>query len=203
MASDVDLCNRALTLLGASARITTIGENSANGQLCQLLYDPTRLSVLAAHPWNFAKRRAVLTRLSATPPFKWSYYYEMPVGYVRVIGVYADGDCYVQMTEYAEEAYEESGTQTKRVIATSAEAVYLEYVADTQASRDVNQMPVLFRDALVTKLAADMAVEKTEHLNKADLLNAKFERIIAQARSQDTMNDPPEMIPWGPAIDAR
>lgn len=203
MASDVDIVNRALVLLGSSSRITTIGENSTNGLLAELMYEPTRLSVLAAHPWNFAKRRAVLTRLVATPAFKWSYFYEAPVGYVRVIGIYDEAGCSSQLADYAEEAYEESGTQTKRVFATSAEAVYLEYVADTQAARDVNQMPVFFRDAFATKLAADMAVEKTEHLNKAELLNAKFERIIAQARSQDTMNDPPEMIPWGPAIDAR
>lgn len=203
MASDVEICNRALTLIGSSATIETMTENSENGLLCLRMYEPTRLSVLAAHPWNHAKRRAVLTRLVATPGFKWAYYYELPASFIRISKIYQDSAACSQLTMYEEEAYEETGQQTKRVIATSAEAVYLEYVADTAASRDLNQMPVIFRDAIVYKLAADIAVEKTEHLNKAALLNDQFRACIAQARAIDTMNDPQELIPWGPAIDAR
>lgn len=203
MSSVETICNRALAAVGSSTRIELIGENSTNGLLCNLLYEPSRLSVLASHMWNFAKRRAILTRLTATPPFEWSYYYELPSGYVRLIDVFDDAACTNRLQYYEQESYEEQGAQTKLVLATSAEAVYAKYVANTQASRDPNQMSILFRDAVVYRLAANIALEKTEHASKLQLMEDKFNRVIAQARTVDTMDDPQEMIPWGPVLSAR
>lgn len=203
MPSAEDLCNRALISIGSDSTINVIGENTVDGLLCQRLYEPARQTVLAAHIWNHAKKRARLSRLVATPPFKWAYYYALPSDYVRLAKIYDDADASCELKEYEEEAYEESGTQAKLVIATDAEQVYVEYIADTVMAKDVNRMPIHFRDSVVDELAKQLALVKTEHLSKYELMDRSAGRKIMQARATDTMNDAPLQIPWGPGIDSR
>ena len=56
MASEVDICNRALSKLGA-ARITSLTEDSVNARACNAMYESVRDAELRAHPWNFAMKR--------------------------------------------------------------------------------------------------------------------------------------------------
>lgn len=59
MASDVEICNRALQLLGAG-RITSLAEDSPAAKEMARAYDPVRLRELRAHPWNFSIKREQL-----------------------------------------------------------------------------------------------------------------------------------------------
>ncbi|MEQ8652382.1 MAG: hypothetical protein RIC87_07960 [Kiloniellales bacterium] len=77
MASDVDICNQALDMVGAET-IAALGEASAGGRACQGLYPQARDALLALHPWRFAMTRQVLARLEESPPSDWSLIYALP-----------------------------------------------------------------------------------------------------------------------------
>lgn len=77
MPSETDLLNGALGLVGAS-RITEIGDGSTNANHCQAFYGPLRDSLMRAHHWNFAIKRAELAQDEAAPAFEFSYQYTLP-----------------------------------------------------------------------------------------------------------------------------
>lgn len=65
MASEVDICNQALRLLGAE-RISALTDNSKSGKLCFDMYEQARDELLYDHRWNFATIRMDLGGADAT-----------------------------------------------------------------------------------------------------------------------------------------
>lgn len=78
MATDVQVCNLALTKVGA-ARISSLDDGgSKESRDCNAIYDLLRDEVLAAFPWTFAAARASLARFSDEPGFGYAYAYQLP-----------------------------------------------------------------------------------------------------------------------------
>jgi hypothetical protein len=88
MASDVDICNLALSLLGDSAQVTSIsgGDTSAQAVWCQKFYPVARDTLLARHPWRFAIAKEQLTA-TATAYDAWAYAYVAPTDIIRPLNV--------------------------------------------------------------------------------------------------------------------
>ena len=77
--TEVDLCNRALLLLGASTITSITGADiSSRAVACSIIYPPLRDALLAMHPWRFATGKVQLARLSAAPVNEWKYAYQLP-----------------------------------------------------------------------------------------------------------------------------
>lgn len=74
MATQTEICNRALIRIGADT-IVDITENSKEGRLCNILYDQIRKDLLRSHPWNFAIRRIILAPDANTAPNTDFFYY--------------------------------------------------------------------------------------------------------------------------------
>lgn len=88
MASEVDICNLALGLLGDSATVSSINppEGSAQAQHCARFYTIARNTLLEMATWSFATRRAPLAQLDNSST-EWQFAYAMPAGVVNVIAV--------------------------------------------------------------------------------------------------------------------
>lgn len=91
MASEVDICNLALSHLGDSATVATINppEGSAQAEHCARFYPIARDALLEMHQWGFATRRHALSLLSANESSTWRYCYAMPTQVVNLIAVLA------------------------------------------------------------------------------------------------------------------
>ena len=78
MTSAIDVCNKALSEIGARATITSFLEASPAAVQCRLQYDSLRQQLLRAAPWGFARKTATLTTLGLqtdTPPTApWPFY---------------------------------------------------------------------------------------------------------------------------------
>lgn len=106
MASEVDLCNLALSYLGDTANVSSIEppDGSAQAVYCSRFYPVARDALLELHDWNFASRRIALSLLggpvgtsSETPAScaQWAYVYGTPNGMVcarKVIAADAPDD---------------------------------------------------------------------------------------------------------------
>lgn len=88
MASEVDICNLALAMLGDEATVASIKppEGSAQAQHCARFYPIARNSLLELHAWGFATVRTALSPLD-TAPSTWAYAYATPSDAINLLAV--------------------------------------------------------------------------------------------------------------------
>lgn len=88
MASEVDICNLALSHLGDTATVGSLDppEGSIQAEHCARFYPIARDSLLELHPWGFATRRIQLAQLGTGWP-EWDYSYAQPADALNIIAV--------------------------------------------------------------------------------------------------------------------
>lgn len=84
MAGKVDICNMALSHLGANAAVQAIDppDGSAEAGYCAQFYDVARKEALEADGWLFARTRKALVA-TANPSSVWLYAYQKPSDCVK------------------------------------------------------------------------------------------------------------------------
>lgn len=87
MASDIDVCNLALSHLGNEANIASFSEASVEAENCKRYYPIVRGIVQEAHDWNWNTRRAALALLGTTPPAEWNLVYAVPSDSIAVLSI--------------------------------------------------------------------------------------------------------------------
>ena len=189
MASEIGICNSALTKIGA-ARIVALDEGSRNANACAELYPKLRDDLLRSHIWNFATVRLKLGRLASTPAFGFAYEYQLPVDWLRTISVH-NNDSGSGFVEYRVEG---------RRLRCSAEDVYLRYI---RIVTDANEMPADFREALAAMLARDLAIPIAQSNALREVMGEAFRDELARAKSADALEDWPEALPEGSWVTVR
>ena len=128
MASTVDICNFALSLLGQKL-ITTLNDQTAEALACRVQWKPLRNSILRQHKWNCVSKRARLNRILETPAFGYKYYYQLPSDCVYAIklddGAFfeVEGRRLLTDSESANLIYNEANDGTSVYDATLSEAL--------------------------------------------------------------------------------
>lgn len=87
MASEVEICNMALGLVGVSQTITSLDESSNEARQCKRFFAPDRDVVLRDFPWPFAKRYESLGLIAENPNDEWGYSYRYPSDCLRAIAI--------------------------------------------------------------------------------------------------------------------
>jgi len=195
MVSTTDVVNVALRRVGASRIVSlTEAEDSASFTVANDLFDEVLDDLLRQHAWNFATKREKLAQLAAEPTFEFDHAYAMPAGWIRTISVHPNSAGAGTMF------YREEQVDDKRVILTSADEVYLRYIARVT---DANLWPPDFRNAMSMLLARDFAIP----LGNSNTLHQNFDSLsrsaIARARSSDSMGSSPERRPRGSWVNRR
>ena len=80
MASQVDLCNIALSHLGNARRVAAIDppDGTAEADFCATFYPIARDELLESADWSFARKREALALLSTNDSSTWAYAYQKP-----------------------------------------------------------------------------------------------------------------------------
>lgn len=88
MATEVDICNLALSHLGDSANLQAINppDGSAQADHCARWYPIARDSLLEMHDWSWATKRIALAQV-ANPSAAWLYCYAQPNDLLSPIAV--------------------------------------------------------------------------------------------------------------------
>ena len=153
MASQVDICNLALSRLGDEATVSSIDppEGSVQASHAAKFYPIARDTLLESHTWGFATRRTTLATLSITNPSTWKYAYATPsdaVNYIAILDPLAFKDTDVQPFVL------ESLITGDQVIYTDQVDAVLRYTA---LVTDTTKFSPLFVDSLSWLLASYMA----------------------------------------------
>lgn len=175
-ASDIEIVNRALTLLGVDP-INSLSDTSKAASTANRIYNDTRSAVFRAHPWNCLVKRAALPLDAATPLYGFAFQFVLPADYLRLLGIENTTGRY---------------SIENRKILYDSNTLNISYVA---LITDVPSYDTLLVDTLAARLAADLAhpllqtqqaMESMWQLYELKLREAKL--INAQENQQDVLD---------------
>lgn len=182
MASKVEICNRALQLLGAKT-ITSLTDNSSNAARCNLAYEPIKLAMLRSHTWSCAVKRAQLSADSTAPLFGKTRAFTLPADFVRLLPLDPED---VNNDD-------ERQIEGRKIVSNESAPMDVRYIYDVT---DPNEMDALFREVLSHNLAWNLCEDITNSNSKKDAIERGMEKVMAQARRANAIerasSKPPE-----------
>lgn len=99
MASELDICNLALSRLGDDATVSSLSppEGSMQAEHCARFYPISRDTLLSMHEWNFATTSIPLAQ-TASDYDEWNFAYALPSDVIKIVEIKSTenkGDKYV------------------------------------------------------------------------------------------------------------
>lgn len=173
MASVVDICNRALSRIGA-ARITSINDSVKPAKACNSAYTMVRDEVLRAHPWNCTVTRATLAPLSASPEYEYGYQYQLPSDCLRLLEV--DNDDYDYVIE------------GRKILTDYGSVLNIKY---QKQETDPQQYDSLLVSVIAARLAWEICEELTQSRTKTLDKRDEFKEILMEAKKVDAQEQSP------------
>lgn len=176
MATQVDIANNALNMVGQQVFIAALTDASVSARLCNINMANCVRTVLGEAPWSCACRRAQLVQ-TTIPLFEWSYAYILPPDYVRMVkfnDTFTD-DVYPL-------PYEIEGP----LLLTNETMAPIVYVADlSMPGNDVGDLSVKLFDLVSLQLASALAWPLQQDATLRDRLNAEYDKDLRVAKAQD------------------
>ena len=201
MASKVDICNRALLLLGQKA-IMSINDDSPRARTCFQEFESAFEATLRSYPWPFAVQRANLARLQETPVFGYKYYYALPADCLKIIELSTSlNNSFVSYTfdsssfYQSKKAYELEGQK----IATDADTVFIKFVA--LVPPEILDSQTI--EVVTLKLASSLAITLIENVELKQLLLSEHNEAMKMARNTYSVEDYPQIPIEGPWLRSR
>lgn len=184
MATEVDICNIGLGMLGAN-QIADFNDGSTEALLCKLQYPLIRDAVLESRAWTFATTRKVIA--SGVPPDPipdgWGYAYPVPNDCIRIIQAYVPNPASA-LVQYVQEQIDGMYTQIswERLkgwfYCNSGPTVWAKYIVRIT---DTQQFDSSFIQALATRIAMDLAMPITNNETLLDRYTKLFAAKIQEA----------------------
>lgn len=189
MASQLDICNMALSNIGANL-MTSLADGNATARLVLLHWDRCLTAVLREYPWGFATKVAKLSLLDPkgtlngyeTEGYAYSYVYPY--------------DC-LKMWEVKENDrkadFEIRYDGIRKIIATDAEEAAARY---TVLVNDTSLYDPSFVDALIFKLAYELNNAKTGNAQQTAEMKTRYIEALAKAcHDEATESREPNIYP--------
>ena len=187
MASAVDICNLALSLVGDRANVSSIDppEGSAQAEHCARFYPLARDTILSMHAWSFATKRAILASVTTAypPPKTWQYTYSVPSDMIKMLGVYRAAGTYDEDKVQIE--YEVSGQNNTRVLYADIDNPVIRYVTNVT---DTTAFSSLLVNAIAYSLASYLAGPIIKGVDSLKISEAMLQRGLAfaeKAKAED------------------
>lgn len=182
--SIVSICSNARLLCGQS-KISALSEDVRG--LCDALYNPTRLSVFRLGTWSRVRRRVLLSPLSGAPDFGWTYKFQLPPDFVRLISI---GE--------TDESIEYEIEDDK--ILSDEPTIKLRYVYDNEQPSTWDGLLV---EAVTRALAAAFAYPLTASSSLQDAMQKLYVATLTAARGVNGQEAPIDRFGDNPILNSR
>ena len=186
--SDVQICNLALSHIGARSTISSLNEQSAEAQQCKAWYDIVRKDILQRHNWSFARRRLTMALIEQNPAPEWRYRYALPHDWIAVRYLEHPAGADADALPFDLEASLSGAEMTLLTNADAAKAIY------TFDQTYTNMFSDKFRITLSWGLAAVLAVPITGDERRAQYAQQIYMTVLEQAMGSDAgqaISEPP------------
>lgn len=190
MASQVDICNRALTKLGA-ARITSLSDSSKQARALAACYDTVRKSELAKRYWNFALARTSLAALGTDPDWGFARKFQLPNDYLKLMQV---NDIYVApgLADYRQSDDSPWAIEGQAILTDFDAPLKVRYVRDVT---DTGIFHPLFVELLAAKLAYEICYEITQSRDGQRQAAEDYKMTLKDAALSNAIERPPVGLP--------
>ena len=180
MASEVDICNIALSNLGERS-INDRTDQNQRARACDNRFDDVRDLVLRSHIWNCALKRAQLTASATAPVWGYDYAYPKPAEMLRLIAgsENTSGD--------NSHSFKIEGDN----IVTDASTLYILYI---ERVTDTAKYDSLLVQAIALRLATEIGQDLTGKTELKENLMRKYREVLSEARSADAAEGTPQKI---------
>jgi len=198
--TDIELCSRALTRLGAHP-IQSFTDGTDIASACDSVYGSILESELSVYPWRFAMKKATLAQLADTPVNEWTYAYQLPTD--RIGAPFALFDS----TRVGATPFKRYEVFADKIF-TDANQLVIDYPYKPSESA----FPAYFSEFMVLAIASALAMPVTDQANTADFYHAKAYGTpsengnggaLGRARRADSAQNPPQQIVDFSLVDAR
>lgn len=192
--SSVEVCNLALDLLRQKEKVTSIETPESEIEaLMARWYDVTRRSVLRGFPWNFARKRVVLSRNATAPAFGYPDAYNLPSDYLELVFI---GE------NYDEDYDTDYSVEDNQILIDNSGAADLNicYVRDITT---VTRFDPIFVDLLSAELAIRVANSITGINKSMKDMNSWKKELEAKARAKNGHENPPKLRSRSPIVERR
>lgn len=184
MASEVEICNLALSRLGDSATVSSINppEGSAQAEYCATFYPAARDELLEMHAWGFATVRTKPARLEGA----WDYV--LPGNCLRVLNVSGYGDWTMGLSE-----------EGRRILHAEHEISEISYIARVT---DTTLFSPLFTAALswhLSSMLAGIVIKGDVGAQMGAMCAQQAMQALQAAKNADALQQQrtrPHMAPW-------
>ena len=191
MASNVDIVNNALSILGGST-ISSLTEDTKKARISNQRFENVRNRVFRAHPWNCLIKRVQLAENSTAPVVEFDNAFALPSDFLRVLKIHnGTTDSVASDMPYKIE---------QKNLITDESTVYLVYVAkDT----DPTNYDTYLYEVLAFQLAADMAYAITNNATLAKNLLVDADEKLREARFVDSVENSTDTVEASEFTNAR
>lgn len=169
--SPVDICSRALILIGADP-ITSFDDNSTEALVASNLYEDVARASLVNSRWRFATNQSVLNKLAADPTGRYDNAYQLPTNSLMVHAVTAN-DNLIEYQIYG-----------NKVFANTSDADVI--IADYSFRAEEEDWPSYFTIAVEYALSTLFATSIARDATLASLMQSQAKDSMAKARSLDS-----------------
>ena len=184
MATNVEIANIAMTLLGEDTIVSLTSDLGEKERKVNAIYTTTRDEVLRSFPWNFATKQATLGLLSETPTYEWTYMYQLPSDFIRLL-----------MTE-GQTKYRIQGDK----LLSNQATLNITY---TFRETDPQKWDTCFVNAFAAKIAFKLAYALPNSNSLQATAKAYYDEAIAEARGLDSQENEHEPLYYDELTDAR
>lgn len=172
MASAIEICNLALTRLGADA-IRSFDEDNKRARLSQVTYTHIRDLFLEDHEWTFNTKYAPLALLSGVDHPYFTYIYRVPSDCLYPRAILSEGTPVKSTIKW--EVFSNN-------IGTNLEDAWLRY---SEATTLTGIFPRYFIEAVAAQIAAELAPAIVQDKQRYNALTNVAEARLARARDKD------------------
>ena len=169
--SPIDVCSRALILIGADP-ITSFGDGNNEALIASNMYEDVARSALVNTRWRFATNQVVLNRLSDTPTGRYDAAYQLPSGWLMTHAVTVN-DTPIEYQTYGSKLYCNEGSTS-------------ELVLDYTYRAEEQDWPSYFTVAVEYDLASVFAVSLARDQGLAQLMSNQAQASMIRARNLDS-----------------
>lgn len=187
MASQVEICNRALIKLGAG-QITSITDNSKAARILSGLWDTVRKAELSRRFWVFALTRAQLAALATKPSWGFAYQYQLPTDFLKLAQV---NDTFVPpgMMDYRNADDSTYAIEGQNLLTDLGAPLKIRYVRDIT---DTGLFDPLFDEMLASKLAVEACYAITQSRDGQRTAQEDYKAAVREAALSNAIAKPPQ-----------